>query len=237
MSERAPYSRVYWSVMDDPKFDGVREDARHLGAWLLLLIVADMAHPAPAFVPSTVPKASLRVLTECGLIDAMSGGRFRVHGLASERGMRSDTGRNASASRWHSVRNAKPILDETSIDKTRRDEQSREGLPNLDRPAITVLEERTGALASQAGERQLSEYDRLVGRHGLVAVSAAFDSVSGGKPMTARQLVWAAMKVLEPFVDPKSVAQTERAEESDAAHRRRLAVTQRELRSLREVGS
>ena len=237
MSERAPYSRVYWSVMDDPKFDGIRENARHLGSWLLLLIVADMAYPAPAFVPSTVPKASLRVLTECGLIDAMSGGRFRVHGLASERGMRSDTGRNASASRWQSVRNAKPILDKQSIDETRRDEHTREGLPNLDRPAIAVLEERTGELASQAGERQLSEYDRLVGRHGLVAVTAAFDGVSNGKPMTARQLVWAAMKVLEPFVDPKSVAQTERAEEQDAAHRRRVAATQRELRALREVGS
>jgi hypothetical protein len=118
VTDRAPYSRVYWSVMDDAKFDGIREDVRHLGAWCLLLIVADMAHPAPAFVPASVPKASFRALTECGLIDVLSGGRFRVHGLESERAKRSETARNASASRWHTERNAKPMLDETRLDKT-----------------------------------------------------------------------------------------------------------------------
>jgi len=120
MADR-PYSRVYWSVMDDEKFDGIREDVRHFGSWTILLIVADMAHPAPAFLPTTVPKASVRALSACGLIDLLSGGRFRVHGLASERGMRSDSARNAAASRWHSERNAKPMLDETSIDEHRRD--------------------------------------------------------------------------------------------------------------------
>ena len=119
MAER-PYSRVYWSVMDDPKFDGVREDVRHFGSWVILLIVADMAHPAPAFLPASVPRASVRALADCGLIDLLTGGRFRVHGLASERAVRSDSARNAAASRWHSERNAKPMLDETSIDKTRQ---------------------------------------------------------------------------------------------------------------------
>lgn len=123
MSER-PYSRVYWSVMDDEKFDGIREDVRHFGSWTMLLVVADMAHPAAAFIPAVVPKASLRALAACGLIDLMSGGRYRVHGLASERGQRTDSARNAAAKRWHSDRNADPMLDKTRLDEHRQDKQN-----------------------------------------------------------------------------------------------------------------
>ena len=96
MSDRAPYSRVYWSVMDDPKFDGIREDPRHFGSWGLLLIVADMAWPAPAFPPPAVSKTSMRLLIEAGLVDSLSGGRFRIHGLDAERGRRRDAARTGS---------------------------------------------------------------------------------------------------------------------------------------------
>ena len=88
MSERAPYSRVYWSVLQDPKFAGIRNDMRHFGSWTLLLLVADMAWPVPAFVPPTVPKASLTKLVEAGLIDLTGDGMFRVHGLDGERDRR-----------------------------------------------------------------------------------------------------------------------------------------------------
>jgi hypothetical protein len=108
-----PYSRVYWSVMDDPKFDGIREDMRLFGSWSLLLVVADMAHPAPAFVPPMVPKSAVARLSEAGLIDLLGGQRYRIHGLASEREKRSQYGRNAAALRWQSARNADPVLDET----------------------------------------------------------------------------------------------------------------------------
>lgn len=85
MSDRAPYSRVYWSVMDDSKFDGIREDVRLFGSWSLLLVVADMSYPAPAYVPRTIPKAAIARLSECGLIDLLAGHRYRIHGLESER--------------------------------------------------------------------------------------------------------------------------------------------------------
>jgi hypothetical protein len=85
MSERAPYSRVYWSVMDDAKFDGIREDVRLFGSWSLLLVVADMAHPVPAYLPRTVPKGAVTRLSECGLIDLLAGHRYRIHGLDAER--------------------------------------------------------------------------------------------------------------------------------------------------------
>jgi hypothetical protein len=119
MSERAPYSRLYWSVMDDDKFDGIRDDARLFGSWALLLVVADMAWPAPAYVPPTVSRSSMRRLVDCGLVDALPGHRFRLHGLDKERGLRSDAARIAAAVRWHPTSNAD---DMPSRDETRRDE-------------------------------------------------------------------------------------------------------------------
>jgi hypothetical protein len=83
-----PYSRVYWRVLGDDRFDTIRSDMRHFGSWTLMLLVADMAYPAPAFVPSTIPKASLAQLVEVGLIEALPGGLFRVHGLEAERSRR-----------------------------------------------------------------------------------------------------------------------------------------------------
>jgi hypothetical protein len=83
-----PYSRVYWRVLGDERFDTIRADMRHFGSWTLMLLVADMAYPAPAFVPSTVPKASLAALVEAGLIEPVPGGLYRVHGLAAERSRR-----------------------------------------------------------------------------------------------------------------------------------------------------
>lgn len=94
MSERAPYSRVYWEVMEDAKFDGIREDLRLLGAWTLLLIVADMAWPAPAFVPRTVSKTALQRLIKAELVDTLSGERYRIRGLDSERERRRDAARS-----------------------------------------------------------------------------------------------------------------------------------------------
>lgn len=103
------YCRIYWAVMDDPKFDGIREDMRHFGSWSLLLLTADMAWPASAYVPPTVPKASLAALIACGLIDPLSGSRYRVHGLDAEREARSENARNAAALRWHKAGNAESM--------------------------------------------------------------------------------------------------------------------------------
>jgi hypothetical protein len=124
MSERKPYSRVYWSVMDDTKFDGIREDVRLFGSWSLLLIVADMAHPAPAYLPRTVPKAGIAKLSDAGLIDLLPGHRYRVHGLDAERARRRDSatrgdpsGTQAGPKRDPNGSQAKQSRAETSKDE------------------------------------------------------------------------------------------------------------------------
>lgn len=88
MSERQPYSRIYWSIIDDPKFATVYDDDRLVATWLRLLIVADQAHPASAYIPFGTNRKALESLVEVGLIDLGTGNRYRIHGLDKERARR-----------------------------------------------------------------------------------------------------------------------------------------------------
>jgi len=99
MKDRNPYSRVYWSILDDEKFAAAYDNDHHLAAWLRMLLAADQAYPASGQVPQSVSRASLRALCDAGLID-VTGRRFRVHGLDAERARRTALGRKASNARW-----------------------------------------------------------------------------------------------------------------------------------------
>lgn len=88
MTDRQPYSRVYWSIRTDPKFESIYGDDHHLATWLRLLIAADATWPAPADLPATARKASVKALSDAGLIDLLPSGMFKVHGLDAERGRR-----------------------------------------------------------------------------------------------------------------------------------------------------
>jgi hypothetical protein len=253
MSERAAYSRVYWSIVDDEKFASIYHDDHHLAAWLRLLLVADQSYPASGQVPAGVRRASVKALADVGLIDPMGVGRYRIHGLDAERKRRSDPARVGAIARWsdskriaigmpsHSDRTPNAILGRDEDEKRRGREEdepsARDGLPNLDGTAMRALEERTGHTWSQAGERQLSEFDRLVGDHGLTAVCAAFDAVSGGKRMTARQLIWPALRLLEPFATVKPADDPDAAEREAVKRRRDIsAVWKRRDETFRQNG-
>jgi hypothetical protein len=94
-----PYSRLYWEVMTDPKFAGIRDDCRLFGAWSLLLVTADMAWPNPPFVPGVVPISAVKKLAEAGLID-LTGRQYQVHGLPAERERRAASARASAHARW-----------------------------------------------------------------------------------------------------------------------------------------
>lgn len=133
VSERAAYSRVYWSIIDDPKFANVYDDDRALAAWLRLLLVADQAWPASAHLPTTVRRQAVAVLVGSGLVDLQAGGRYRIHGLDAERTRRKDaatrqpTGRDPSGSQQGPNRDPDGP-DTTGLsrerDETRKDETS-----------------------------------------------------------------------------------------------------------------
>ena len=99
MGERAPYSRIYWTVRSDDRLASIYPDDRHLATWVRLLIAADMAWPAPADVPGTARRASLAALEAAGVIELLPGGLFRFHGLDTERGRRADAARTSSGYR------------------------------------------------------------------------------------------------------------------------------------------
>lgn len=120
MSERAPYSRVYWSIRDDEKFDSIRGDDHHLATWLRLLITADMAYPASADLPAKARRASVKALVDAGLVDLMPDGMYRVRGLTAERERRREaaTSRGPNGTRTVPKRSANGDLDETRRDET-----------------------------------------------------------------------------------------------------------------------
>lgn len=172
MSERAPYSRVYWTVMDDPKFDGIREDIRVFGAWSLLLIVADMAHPAPAYLPRTVPSAVTKRLSDAGLIDVLPGHRYRVHGLNAERQRRRDaaTTRDPNGTREGPKRD--PNGEQAkAVAETRRDETSKDEADDgrADLEAFLVIKRRAPS------PRQRRLLDDVLDRHDLTGPAWAAD--------------------------------------------------------------
>ena len=115
---------------------------------------------------------------------------------------------------------------------------AREGLPHLSPEVQEAGEAITGRGILSAGDRQLTELDRLVEVHGPEAVIGAFSALTNGGHLEWRQLVWGAMKRLEPIPGaPDSKAERERDEQS--THERRKAAEARALdepwrRELRE---
>jgi hypothetical protein len=164
MSDRAPYSRVYWSTMEDAKFDGIREDPRLFGAWALLLIAADMSHPSPAYLIPTVPRASVTRLAEAGLIDLLDGFRYRVHGLDAERERRrtAATTRGPSGDRPVPVRD--PLADQAKQSKA---ETSRAQAP---RDPADIYWSLTGRYPNT---KTLGWIDELAGKYGAEPTIAA----------------------------------------------------------------
>jgi len=120
-----PYSRVYWSIVDDPEFEGIFDDDAALALWLRLLLIADGAWPSSANLPRSAKARPLKALTDAGLVRLRPSGRFTIRGMDAERGKRQQSARNAAALRWQSNgtanRNAETM---PSREETRKDEPS-----------------------------------------------------------------------------------------------------------------
>ena len=107
--EDRKYSRVYWSIMDDPKFDGIRSDSALFGTWVRLLMVADSVWPQSPTLPRWVTRRHLTVLVAACIVDVLPEDRFRIRGMDAERNVRSNAASNAARMRWNM-----PRQDETS---------------------------------------------------------------------------------------------------------------------------
>ena len=103
------YVRVYYSIVNDERFADIFHEARHLGTWLQLLLLADAMYPADSPLPAYIDPASEEALVAAGLVEERPHQHFRMHGLANERALRSQYGRNAAAVRWQSDRISQPM--------------------------------------------------------------------------------------------------------------------------------
>ncbi len=147
------YSRVYHSIVDDPRFESVYANDAALAAWLRLLLVADAMYPAPAPLPRTCRAKALDCLVTAGLVELVGTEHYRIHGLAAEREKRSLSARNAAALRWQSAGTARR-------DEHRRDETSTARARGNGLEKIGTTIEKMDAAAVEAEARALREARR-----------------------------------------------------------------------------
>lgn len=166
MSDDRKYVRVYYSVVNDERFATIYADARHFGTWLQLLLVADAMYPADAPLPAYVGRQSFRALVACGLVEERPHKHYRMHGLASEREMRSHSGRIAAEVRWQSGRTADPMPRQ---DEHRQDEHSPRAREAEDDAAVAYFE----ATCKAPTGRSLTWLNELATEHGEERLCAA----------------------------------------------------------------
>jgi hypothetical protein len=97
-----------------------------------------------------------------------------------------------------------------------------DGLPHLDPDTAAVGEAITGRGVLAAGEKQLTELDRLIEAHGAEAVQAAMRRLANGGRLEWRQLVWGIVKDLEPIPGARRETAEER-EDREVAELKALA--------------
>ena len=85
----AEYSRIYHTVIDDPKFAEVFDDDRRWAAYTRLLMAAESSYPAPVPLPRWLADDVLEHLVSVRILELVRGSSYRVVGLKAEREGRS----------------------------------------------------------------------------------------------------------------------------------------------------
>ena len=165
------YARVRFSIMEDPKFDGIREDPALLGAWTLCLVVAEMAWPSPAFPPPWVDSEAFAVLVDHGLVDTTPNGCYRIHGLDAERSKRTEQARTASNARWTADRNAASNAPAFGPRMPSKAKQSIEEQSSADARPTDPADAYWTLTGKYPTDKTLAWIDDLAGRYGADAVS------------------------------------------------------------------
>ena len=230
-----PYVRVYYRIIDDPKFVGIYGDDRHLSTWLRLLLMADAVWPASVPIPRSVKRVSLSALVRAGLVEYAGNDHYRIHGLDAERNMRSHSGRNAAAVRWQSERTADPMLARApspspSPSPRQARARTREDLPVEDGDGYDrVVQWMAGHGAWADSPKLQTDLARLVDRHGADRVLRTMGTLWEEGNTEAAQLIYGARNTIHPLprVDARAAEREERADEERKHHEAELARTRR----------
>lgn len=79
------YTRIYHTIVDDPKFEEVYDDDARLSWYVRLLMAADATYPAAAPLPFGMPAEVLEHLTKRGIVVRVRGGHYRIKAHEAER--------------------------------------------------------------------------------------------------------------------------------------------------------
>lgn len=183
MSERS-YSRVYWSVMDDEKFQGIYEDDGAFACWVRLLMTADALYPQAPHLPRSTKKRPLQMLVDARIVDLLANHRYRIRGLDSERERRKAlaTTRGPDAHQTVTGRLPDGFGDQTpsQAEKSREENSQAEQSARATDPA-DALWQLTGKYPAGNG---LSWVDDLTSKFGAEAVIRALVTAHTADPAT-----------------------------------------------------
>lgn len=193
-------------------------------------VVLDVDHKVPFREGGTDDMDNL--VAACVDCNTGKSGHALEDARASDSDMRAHTPMS-SASMLSSPLLSSPLLSNPNQAAPSRATDQRYGLPHITEVSQSVAESITGMGILTAGEKQLTEWDRLVEFHGEAKVAEAFRRVAKGKRVTYRQLVWDTVKDLEPFAKPTVIEGAKKDEASDADWEARVAATRRETDWIR----
>jgi hypothetical protein len=234
MSKAGQYVRVYYAIIDDPRFAEVYARPARLGTWLQLLLGADAIWPASAPLPR-VSSEALRTLVDAGIVELVGAGHYRIHGLDAERGRRSEVGRVGGLASGR-ARNDRPTVVQRSfngsaneIEPSKAEHSKAEHSKAIWR-AVELVETRIKRpLGFGPGSKVWDTLEADIRDFGVDKVLATMDSLGLEHP-DAGQLVFSASRVLHPIAtpDPESRAQRVR----DEADKTRLEREQERRRRI-----
>ena len=174
-AQREPYVRVYYSIIDDPKFEGMKLDVK--GAWVDLLITADSMYPSVAPIPRWLTKRILDDLVTRGIVEMVGTDHYRIHGLHAERERRSSVGKagadarwNADAMRSHSDGNAPPKHNALHSKPSHSTPSNSTPLHSGGRDAVGAYYDLKGGQVSQGAIDMLEEMVRDFGDEDVIAM-------------------------------------------------------------------
>lgn len=209
------YSRLYHSVLSDPKFATVYPDDRAWALYTRLLMSSDAAWPTPVAMPRSAARAAIRILVEAGVIEVVND-LVRIPALVKERAHRygngkgrlrypsdrspdrSEGGAESEDDRSESEPRGRASVSPSSlssISSSESEDRARDAEP--ERPALVYLAS-IGATVAADGNGIHRKVIDLVRRRGLPAVMAALEESHRNDPKASgRQLVFGAENLLD----------------------------------------
>ncbi len=212
------YSRLYHSILDDPKFATVYPDDRAWALYTRLLMAADAAWPTRVAMPRSAGKYAIRVLVEAEVI-TLSGDLVTIPALAKERAHRygkgkgrprypsdkppapepdrSETGAESESGRNESEAPAGGRVSPSSLSSLSDSGKDRARDDDPEWPVLSYLAS-VGAAVDPNGNGIHRKVIDLVRRRGVPAVMAAIEESHRNDPKASgRQLVFGAENSLD----------------------------------------